>query len=90
MAKANHKPCIVLPCTAVTPVCPSEWRTNPRGTGDPAPDNIRPILPWKASGETVKITRKSSPADPLLETEITLTAPQVPAGWMDNEGQRGR
>ena len=27
------------------------------GTGDPAPDNIRPILPWKAEGETVKVKR---------------------------------
>ena len=27
------------------------------GTGDPAPDNIRPILPWKASGEMVKVRR---------------------------------
>ena len=41
------------------------------GTGDPAPDNIRPILPWKASGSAVRVRWSGKNlAEPTLPRKV--------------------
>lgn len=50
------------------------------GSGDPSPDNIRPITSWLADGGAMNISIEDG-------SSIALTAPQeIPSGWIDNSG----
>lgn len=52
------------------------------GTGDPSPENIRPITPWLASGGTVKVNRTGKNICPPMQYgEIDIDTGGLIANW---------